>query len=179
MDYLLPSEYVKAFKVLHSTAPEMPFSQLARVVEEDLGRSVEELFDSVEERPLGAASLAQCHRARLRDGREVAVKVQFPDVRRNAETDLKTMEVRALHCVLQQDICTCSPFASAAHTIHHSRPISFHTICTLYVHGFSIFTDFAFLNHGQRSLYRMHPPMSKFSQVKCLGWLLIHETCTH
>lgn len=95
MDYLLPSEYVKAFKVLHSTAPEMPFSQLSVVIKEDLGRSVEELFDSVEGRPLGAASLAQCHRARLRDGREVAVKVQFPDVRRNAETDLKSMEVRA------------------------------------------------------------------------------------
>ena len=96
MDYLLPAEYVRAFKVLHSSAPEMAFDQLATVLEEDLGRSVEELFDSVEGRPLGAASLAQCHRARLRDGREVAVKVQFPDVRRNADTDVKTMEVRLL-----------------------------------------------------------------------------------
>lgn len=114
MDYLLPPEYVKAFKVLHSSAPEMPFSQLSQVVKEDLGQSVEELFDSVEARPLGAASLAQCHRARLKDGREVAVKVQFPDVRRNAETDLKTMEVGPALCPSTGYVHLYNPFNSVA-----------------------------------------------------------------
>ena len=61
---------------------------------------VDEIFDDFEQEPLGAASLAQVHKARLKDGRVVAVKVQHPNVKRHSFVDLKTMEVRNIVPVL-------------------------------------------------------------------------------
>lgn len=59
--------------------------------------AVNEVFSELTPKPLGAASLAQVHRARLRkDGREVAVKIQHPDVRKNGYTDLETIDVSEL-----------------------------------------------------------------------------------
>ena len=54
---------------------------------------MDDLFTSFEPRPLGAASLAQVHRATLKDGRVVAVKVQHPMVKVHSYVDMKTMEV--------------------------------------------------------------------------------------
>jgi aarF domain-containing kinase len=53
----------------------------------------EELFESFDPQPLGTASLAQVHRATLKNGQEVAVKVQHPYVRGNSIVDMKTMEI--------------------------------------------------------------------------------------
>ena len=59
-----------------------------------LWRLVDEIFSELDEEPLGAASLAQCHRGVLKeDGRVVAVKIQHPDVGKNAYTDMDTMDV--------------------------------------------------------------------------------------
>jgi ubiquinone biosynthesis protein len=58
------------------------------VVEEDFGRPLEEVFEWFAERPVAAASLAQVHKARLRGGEEVAVKVQYPDIDHIIRTDL-------------------------------------------------------------------------------------------
>lgn len=55
------------------------------------------LFDEIDPEPLGAASLAQVHRARLKDGTMVAVKVQHPYVQGNSLVDMKTMEVSFSH----------------------------------------------------------------------------------
>lgn len=55
--------------------------------------SAEELFAELSEKPLGAASLAQCHCGVLHDGRVVAVKIQHPDVRRNVYTDMNVIDV--------------------------------------------------------------------------------------
>lgn len=52
-----------------------------------------ELFESFDPEPLGTASLAQVHRATLKTGEEVAVKVQHPFVKKNSKIDLKTMEI--------------------------------------------------------------------------------------
>lgn len=52
----------------------------------------EELFESFDPEPLGTASLAQVHRATLKNGQEVAVKVQHPYVKGNSKVDMKTME---------------------------------------------------------------------------------------
>ena len=107
LDYLLPKEYTKTFKRFHNNAPEMSLDTLKTVLQEDLGKKAEDIFDTIEAEPLGAASLAQCHKARLKDGRLVAVKVQFPSVRTNAETDLKAMEVHMYirMCVIWTHLC--------------------------------------------------------------------------
>ena len=59
--------------------------------------SAEELFLELSEEPLGAASLAQCHQGVLRDsGKVVAVKIQHPDVKKNADTDMDMIDVSAI-----------------------------------------------------------------------------------
>lgn len=53
----------------------------------------EDVFENIDPMPLGAASLAQVHKAKLKDGRTIALKVQHPTVKGNSLVDLKTMEV--------------------------------------------------------------------------------------
>jgi predicted unusual protein kinase regulating ubiquinone biosynthesis (AarF/ABC1/UbiB family) len=68
------------------------------VILEELGSSSAALFQSFERTPLAAASLAQVHKATLKDGRAVAVKVQYPELRANMASDLavfRTMGAQA------------------------------------------------------------------------------------
>lgn len=95
LDYLLPPEYVQTLKVLHNDAPKSPFFDIQHVLEEELNCRVGDVFASFEETPIGAASLAQVHKATLHDGRIVAVKVQHRDVQKHAAVDMKTLEVSA------------------------------------------------------------------------------------
>lgn len=94
LDYLLPAEYVQTMKVLHSRAPQNPVEDLYKVMRQELKRDPAELFAEFDAEPLGTASLAQVHRAVLREtGEVVAVKVQHPFVRGNSRVDMKTMEL--------------------------------------------------------------------------------------
>ncbi|KAI3368075.1 hypothetical protein L3Q82_026898, partial [Scortum barcoo] len=99
LDYLLPEEYTSTLKVLHSRAPQSRMEEIQQVIREDLGKELSELFVSFEEKPQGAASLAQVHKAVLHDGRTVAVKVQHPKVQRQSSKDIVVMEVllRVVH----------------------------------------------------------------------------------
>ncbi|XP_028574331.1 aarF domain-containing protein kinase 1 isoform X2 [Podarcis muralis] len=93
LDYLLPEEYTRTLKVLHSQAPQSSRQEIEQVILEDLGKGINELFISFEDAPLGAASLAQVHKAVLHDGRTVAVKVQHPKVQTQSSKDILLMEV--------------------------------------------------------------------------------------
>jgi len=95
LDYLLPPEYVQTMKVLHNDAPQSPLCDIQHVIEEELDCKVEDVFANFEDTPIGAASLAQVHKATLHDGRVVAVKVQHRDVQKHAAVDMKTLEVLA------------------------------------------------------------------------------------
>ncbi|XP_015237329.1 PREDICTED: uncharacterized aarF domain-containing protein kinase 1 [Cyprinodon variegatus] len=99
LDYLLPEEYTSTLKVLHSRAPESTMEEIQQVIREDLGKELSELFVSFEEKPQGAASLAQVHKAVLHDGRTVAIKVQHPKVQRQSSKDIMVIEVllKAVH----------------------------------------------------------------------------------
>ncbi|XP_069697834.1 aarF domain-containing kinase 1 [Periplaneta americana] len=92
LDYLVPPEYVDTMKVLHSQAPRSTIEEVYRVLREDLKQDPSEIFSHIEEDPQGAASLAQVHKATLKDGTVVAVKVQHPYVKGNSLVDMKTME---------------------------------------------------------------------------------------
>lgn len=98
LDYLLPDEYVKTMKQLHNNAPESNIADLFKTIEVDLNCKVHEIFKSIEDRPIGTASLAQCHKAYLHDGTCVAVKIQHPDVKKNSSADIKTMTF-LIHCL--------------------------------------------------------------------------------
>lgn len=92
LEYLLPKEYVETMKVLHSKAPISTMQDILTVLKEDLGKDPSEIFASIEPTPMGAASLAQVHRATLHNGRLIALKVQHINVRDNANIDILCME---------------------------------------------------------------------------------------
>jgi predicted unusual protein kinase regulating ubiquinone biosynthesis (AarF/ABC1/UbiB family) len=85
---ILPADYVEILSELHDRVPPRPFSTIGPWIEDQLGRSLDSCFAYIDPHPIAAASLAQVHRARLDDGREVAVKVQYPNIEKIITTDL-------------------------------------------------------------------------------------------
>lgn len=79
---LLPRVYIEELRTLQNDAPPVPFDDLVPVLVEQYGENWEERFAQFDRRPIATASIAQVHRARTRDGVDVAVKIQLPDVRR-------------------------------------------------------------------------------------------------
>ncbi len=89
----LPPEYAEIYQEelgkLRSSAEPMPWKQVVKVLEEEYeGDQIDELFDHIDEEAFAAASIGQVHRARMVDGREVAVKIQYPGVAEALEADL-------------------------------------------------------------------------------------------
>ncbi len=89
---ILPEEYVNELAKLQDKIPPCPFEKIKGQVERELGKNIEELFDYFEETPIASASIGQVHRARLKSGELVAVKVQKPGVERQIKEDLEIME---------------------------------------------------------------------------------------
>jgi len=86
---IVPQEYIVALESLQDDVEPFSFAEVERIVEEELKVRISKAFDSFESTPLAAASLGQVHRATLRDGREVVVKVQRPNVREQVHHDLE------------------------------------------------------------------------------------------
>jgi predicted unusual protein kinase regulating ubiquinone biosynthesis (AarF/ABC1/UbiB family) len=89
---LLPDPYLHALARLQDSVEPIGFGQIERIVSEELGVRLSKGFAEFESTPLAAASLGQVHRARLRDGRAVAVKVQRPDIRSRIVDDMDAIE---------------------------------------------------------------------------------------
>ena len=89
---VFPREFVERLKQCHDAVPAKPFDVIRGVIEEDLGKPLDAIFLEFDPTPIAAASLAQVHLARLADGREVAVKVQYPDIEDIIRTDLRNMQ---------------------------------------------------------------------------------------
>lgn len=89
----VPQAYATALSKLQDAAPPMPLSVVAAVIERELGRPLDAIFDRVDEEPLAAGSLAVVHRARLKgpEEQDVAVKVQRPGLERQFDIDLSAM----------------------------------------------------------------------------------------
>jgi len=89
---LLPPAYLHALARLQDKVEPFPFADAERIVASELGVRLSKAFAEFEATPMAAASLGQVHRARLRDGRRVAVKVQRPGVRERVLDDLEALE---------------------------------------------------------------------------------------
>jgi predicted unusual protein kinase regulating ubiquinone biosynthesis (AarF/ABC1/UbiB family) len=85
---LLPPEFARALAGLRSAAYAMPRSQLRRVLGREYGKGWESRFTSFEYEPIAAASIGQVHRARTADGRDLALKIQYPGVARSIDSDV-------------------------------------------------------------------------------------------
>ncbi|HLF40688.1 MAG TPA: AarF/UbiB family protein, partial [Acidimicrobiia bacterium] len=88
---VFPEPLVAEFKRCRDQVPPETFADVRRVVEEDLGRPLPQIFSRFDETPLAAASIAQVHAATLVTGEDVVVKVQRPDVARLVHADLEVM----------------------------------------------------------------------------------------
>lgn len=89
---ILPPEVAEVLAALQREAPRVPSEVMRYEVEGSLGAPIEELFAEFEERAFAAASIGQVHRARMPDGRPVAVKVQYPLIREVVQADLKNLK---------------------------------------------------------------------------------------
>jgi predicted unusual protein kinase regulating ubiquinone biosynthesis (AarF/ABC1/UbiB family) len=92
---LVPPEYRDEFQrklaKLRDAAPTVTFSQMRKVIEEELDEPLAEVFGEFDEEPIAAASIGQVYRARLIDGRPVAVKVQYPGVDAAVRADMQNL----------------------------------------------------------------------------------------
>lgn len=88
---LVPPAFVDALQRLQDKVEPFPYADVEQIIESELGVRISKAFAEFEPEPLAAASLGQVHRARLRNGRQVAVKVQRPDIRERVLADLDAL----------------------------------------------------------------------------------------
>ena len=106
---LFGPEWISEFEKLQSQAPQLDFKELRPQIEEDLGAPLEELFEEVETKPLGAASMAQVHRATLKDGTKVILKIQRPGIRAKIEADMRLLSYLASVAETKSALATYHP----------------------------------------------------------------------
>uniref|UniRef100_A0A1J3ETW6 Putative aarF domain-containing protein kinase 1 n=1 Tax=Noccaea caerulescens TaxID=107243 RepID=A0A1J3ETW6_NOCCA len=94
---LAPAAWVRKLVTLCDQAPATPFDAVRLVLEKELGQSIGQVFETFDDKPLGSASIAQVHRARVKgDKRDVVVKVQHPGVEKLMMTDIRNLQLFAL-----------------------------------------------------------------------------------
>ena len=92
MSNFLPEDFREELEELQDRIPPRPLSEVRARLRQDFGADPETLFAVFAAEPIASASLAQVHKARMHDGREVAVKVQYVDIERTAKVDLNTIQ---------------------------------------------------------------------------------------
>jgi len=93
---MVPVEFATALERMQEKVAPIPVERIHAIIERELGAPVSKLFQSFDPLPLGCASIAQVHRATLHDGRDVAVKVQKPEVAAQLRSDLEVLRSFAL-----------------------------------------------------------------------------------
>ena len=128
---LLPEPLIEELEKLQDHNNPLPFSQILPVIRESCP-GYKELFLEIEEEPIASASIAQVHRARLRDGTVVAVKIQRPGIEDIIETDITILEslaARLERAVPESRILHCSSICITSRIISPfcRNPGTFHT----------------------------------------------------
>ncbi|HSF32050.1 MAG TPA: AarF/UbiB family protein [Candidatus Tectomicrobia bacterium] len=88
---VLPAEYLGEFEKLQDAVPPFPYAEVERLIREEFGQNVKDVFAEFGSEPLASASIAQAHLARTKSGQEVIVKVQRPQIRQIILQDLAVM----------------------------------------------------------------------------------------
>jgi predicted unusual protein kinase regulating ubiquinone biosynthesis (AarF/ABC1/UbiB family) len=86
---LIPEPYIEELQHLQDDVGPVPFADIEQIIQEELGGRISKLFETFDHEPLATASLGQAHKATLRDGRPVVVKVQRPDIRALLADDME------------------------------------------------------------------------------------------
>ncbi|XP_024525350.1 uncharacterized protein LOC9633638 [Selaginella moellendorffii] len=90
---VLPEAYISMFRQLQDSLPPRPIAEVTATIEKQLGKPLDELFSEFDRKPLATASIAQVHRARMKDGRDVVVKVQHQGIKECVLQDLYNARV--------------------------------------------------------------------------------------
>jgi predicted unusual protein kinase regulating ubiquinone biosynthesis (AarF/ABC1/UbiB family) len=88
---IIPPEFSEALAMLRDSANTMPDSQIRRVMGREYGKGWEKRFEHFDYEPIAAASIGQVHRAQTLDGRDLALKIQYPGVARSIDSDVDNM----------------------------------------------------------------------------------------
>lgn len=89
---ILPDEYTSELSLLQDSVPPHDYEGIKKRIIEELGAPPEDIFMKFNTKPIAAASLGQVHEAFLKDGRKVAVKIQYPEIEKVIETDIRTLK---------------------------------------------------------------------------------------
>ncbi|MDM8529242.1 AarF/ABC1/UbiB kinase family protein [Anaerolineales bacterium HSG24] len=89
---VLPHDFIHEFAKLQQAVPPFPFEEAKQIIELELRMPLDEMYTYFEETPLAAASFGQVHRAKMKDGADVVVKVQRPGIQRIVAVDLEIMQ---------------------------------------------------------------------------------------
>lgn len=89
---MLPEPLIKEFEKLQDKVPPFPYAKAKQIVESEIGRDLDDIFLEFNEKVLASASIGQVHRARLKTGEEVVVKIQRPGVKDTVEMDLSILK---------------------------------------------------------------------------------------
>ena len=117
---LLPTPYLEALTRLQDHIEPFPFEEVDRIVSGELGVRLSKAFAYFDPDPLAAASLAQVHRAQMRDGREVVVKVQRPNIREQIVEDLEALLQIAEFLDVHTELGKRYDFANMLHDLRTS-----------------------------------------------------------
>jgi ubiquinone biosynthesis protein len=85
---MLPAPLIAEFEKLQDNVAPFAFESVKAIIEKDTGKKLEDVFAAFNEKPLASASIGQVHKAKLKDGKEVVVKIQRPEVKGQVESDL-------------------------------------------------------------------------------------------
>jgi len=88
---LIPKSYIKELEKLQDRVPQFSYEIVKKQIKKELGKEIEELFTRFEEKPIASASISQVHKAILKDGSKVAVKIQRPEAKKLMQTDIEIM----------------------------------------------------------------------------------------
>jgi predicted unusual protein kinase regulating ubiquinone biosynthesis (AarF/ABC1/UbiB family) len=121
---LFPGEALQVLSVVQSAVPPMSYEAIKEQVASELGAAPENLFARFDHEAFAAASLGQVHRAELRSGEQVVVKVQYPGVEKTVEQDLHNVGtllqalVRIVHDVMRQDFDPSDVYRELEERLH-------------------------------------------------------------
>lgn len=89
---IFPEEFINEMKVLRDQAKGIDFSEVKAIIENSLGKSVEEIFNTINEKPIGTASIGVVYKAELKDGTPVVIKVRRPGIKKTIQIDMSIVE---------------------------------------------------------------------------------------
>ncbi|MBI5682192.1 MAG: AarF/ABC1/UbiB kinase family protein [Deltaproteobacteria bacterium] len=96
---MLPDDFIKEFLRLQDCVPPFAYNDVIKTIEDEFGKKTDALFTSIDKEPVAAASIAQVHQAITKDGKDVVIKVQRPNICENINLDISILKYMAIHIV--------------------------------------------------------------------------------